>query len=229
MVSTNPAIEPVGRRSNLETEAASKIREAIVEGKLRPGSHLRETDLASSLQISRGTARSALRQLLHEGLVEHRPNHGVFIPAITAADAWEIYTIRNALEGMAAQLAAETITDEGRKRIDAVMEEMEKAAASGQSSYLREVDSLFHRLIVDLSGHRRLQSFYEVVENQTMIFLALTESFHPSVDDVVQFHAPIAEAIVAGDSETAFKLASNHSTPDGKMLVEYFQRHQAEE
>ena len=53
--------------------AYHRLHEAIRTGHFRPGDRLRETDVASQLDLSRTPVREALRKLESDGIVEHRP------------------------------------------------------------------------------------------------------------------------------------------------------------
>ncbi len=101
----------VDRRS-LDWRAADVLREQILSGKLVPGQRITETALASQLEVSRGTLRAALRALAHEGLIQQVAYTKWMLPEFSNSDAWELYTLRGTLEGMAARLAAQHRTPE---------------------------------------------------------------------------------------------------------------------
>ena len=82
------------------------LQDAIVRGELPPGARVGETDLAERFGTSRGPLREALRRLESRRLVERTPHVGVRIAALDHGDLIELYYLREALEGMAARLAA---------------------------------------------------------------------------------------------------------------------------
>src|SRR5258706_2860212 len=98
------------KKSPLEKQAASVLRERILSGEFLPGHRLVESWLAEQLGLSRGTVRAALSDLVHEGLVEQIAYTRWAVPALSAQDAWDVYTLRSALEGLAARLVAEHMT-----------------------------------------------------------------------------------------------------------------------
>ena len=66
------------------------IRNAILEGRLKPGSQLRETHLAADLGVSRAPLREALGLLAEEGLVDKIPYRGAFVAEVTQESIAEI-------------------------------------------------------------------------------------------------------------------------------------------
>ncbi len=85
------------------------IREAIRNGKLKPGQRLIETQLAEEMQISRFPIREALRYLEKEGLVETKPFKGTYVAQLTEQDIGKLYSFRSALEELAVRILIENI------------------------------------------------------------------------------------------------------------------------
>src|SRR6476619_5969713 len=81
------------------------IRNAILEGRLKPGSQLRETHLAADLGVSRAPLREALGLLADEGLVDKIPYRGAFVAEVTQESIAEIASLRKRLEPYAIELA----------------------------------------------------------------------------------------------------------------------------
>ena len=91
------------------------LRGAIVEGRLKPGERLMEVQLAEQLGVSRTPVREAIRKLELEGLVVMLPRKGAYVANMSLKDLIDVLEIRASLEGLAASLAAERITDEDKK------------------------------------------------------------------------------------------------------------------
>ena len=83
---------------------------AIVQGDIPPGSKISEPELARIYGISRGPLREAIGRLEACGLVVRRPNVGARVVSLSSEQLLEIFHVREALEGMAARLAAENMT-----------------------------------------------------------------------------------------------------------------------
>ncbi|HSP74486.1 MAG TPA: GntR family transcriptional regulator, partial [Gaiellaceae bacterium] len=97
--------------------AADLIRQAIMDGRLRPGQRLTETGLAKDLGISRTPVREALRVLQTEGLVESTPYQGSTVRTYDVEDLDDMYQLRALLEGHAARRAAQRITRDGVEQL----------------------------------------------------------------------------------------------------------------
>src|SRR5216684_2021836 len=106
-------------KRSLDRQAADVLREEILSGRLAPGLRLVEATLAAQLGVSRGTVRAALSELAHEGLVLQVAYTKWMVPELWDEDAWELYTLRGALEGLAARLAAERRTRETLATLEA--------------------------------------------------------------------------------------------------------------
>jgi DNA-binding GntR family transcriptional regulator len=137
---------------------AERIEAAIVSGSLEPGSRVSEQALAAQLGVSRGPLREAIRRLEGRKLLERTPNIGVRVAQLSLNDLKEILTVREALEGMAAGLAATHMPDADiaalRKLLDS--HGKQKELADGTGYYQESKDFDFHFRIVTGSGNTRL-------------------------------------------------------------------------
>ena len=203
----------------LNDQAAALLRSRIFSGGLTPGTRILEADLADELGLSRGTLRSALQQLGFEGLVVQKRFRSTFVATLSSREAFEIYTLRNCLESMAAQLAARNIDKAGMAAIAAAVDVMEQAAGRNDVDGVREADFLFHQCVARLSGHSKLQEHYKIIEYQTRLYLSQISELDYDLSVVLGVHVKLAKAIRRGDEATAFRLAQDHNTADGERMV----------
>ncbi|MDP3546023.1 MAG: GntR family transcriptional regulator [Phreatobacter sp.] len=148
------------------------------------------------------------------------PYTGWQVASITAEDAWELWTLRGSLEGLAARLVSQHPDDEGRQAIAAAMADLRTAAESGDTDAVNDRDFAFHRAIVERARHARLLNQYVQVENQVRMYIAISNQLLG--DDllaIVAQHAPMAEALLAGDPERAQREAWTHNESEGRKLV----------
>src|SRR5688500_3082861 len=94
----------------LRHDVADAIRSAIAGGVLKPGQRVLEVELAEELGVSRLPVREAIRQLEHEGLLVSQPHRGTFVAQVTPDDIREMFSLREALESLAARLVAARAT-----------------------------------------------------------------------------------------------------------------------
>ena len=206
-------------RMSLADRAAEVLRDQILCGAFPPGSRLTEARLADSLKISRGTVRTALNQLKHEGLVEVTPYTGWAVAQLSVRDAWELRALRGALEGLAARHAAQVMSTQNAVRLRAAYQNLINAARSGSRSDVVRADLALHKTIIELSGNRHLVQQYDVIEQQLMLYIALSDRRSLDLAEVVEWHKALVEAIIAGDTESAERIAKNNAEQNGQELV----------
>lgn len=209
----------VDRRS-LDWRAAEILREQILSGKLVPGQRLVETALANQLEVSRGTLRAALRALSHEGLIQQVAYTKWMLPEFSQADAWELYTLRGTLEGLAARLAAEHRTEEGVATLEAAFDRLVAAVDSRKHTRVAEADLALHKTMVSISGHQRLIEQYRLLEQQVRHYIISSNALIMDLNQIVAEHQPIVRAIIAGEPDKAERLAREHNAPEVERAAE---------
>src|SRR5437762_1894996 len=137
---------------------AERIEEAIISGQLEPGSRLSEQALATSLGVSRGPLREAIRRLEGRKLLQRTPNIGVRVAALSLKDLHEILQIREALEGLACAEAAKNMTEAEVAALADLLDkhEHQKSVQEGKGYYQESKDYDFHFRIVAGSRNERL-------------------------------------------------------------------------
>src|SRR3954468_4433215 len=88
-------------RANLHEQAATRLRQMIVEGRIAPGAKLNERELSEVLDVSRTPLREAIKMLAAEGLVELVPNRGAIAVQLSEDDVRNTFEVMAGLEGMA--------------------------------------------------------------------------------------------------------------------------------
>lgn len=97
--------------------------DAIVAGDIPAGSKISEPELAKRFDVSRASLRDAIGRLEACNLVTRRPNVGARVVTLSLEELLEIYRVREALEGMAARLAAEQMSGEELDLLQALLDE----------------------------------------------------------------------------------------------------------
>ena len=150
------------------------IRDAIVDGRIPPGSPLREAQLQNQLGTSRGTIREALRHLVQEGLVEYRLHHGAFIPDQRLAERLDVYVAREAIETWAARKLLESKETLDLSRLEKAISDMDAAegdAVARPSEETIAADLRFHHELVRMAGSERLTRAHETFAAETRMLL----------------------------------------------------------
>ncbi len=201
-------------KRRLDSQAADVLREQILSGRFAPGLRLVEATLANQLGVSRGTVRAALSELAHEGLVSQVAYTKWMVPELSATDAWELYSLRGSLEGLAARLATERRTAETMTALREAYLRLEAAVATERRSAVAAADLALHKTIVAITGHRRLIGQYKLIEQQVRHYIATSNADIVDLHELLDQHRPIVQAIAGGDAERAERLAHDHNAPE---------------
>ena len=196
------------------------LREAIINGTLKPGERLMEVQLADELGVSRTPVREAIRKLEHDGFVVMIPRKGAYVADISLKDIAEIFDVRKALEGLAAQLAAERATEEDLERTERILVEYGECIERQDIQRLIEVDTRFHEAIYQMAGNSRLQQMLSLLREQVQRFRTMTLSHGPRMRIALEEHRRIVEAIASRDGEHAARLAAEHIESAENALME---------
>lgn len=214
-----PAL-PAPRR--LAADAADILRDEILAGGLVRGTHLVEAKIAAQLNVSRGTVREAFRVLTVEGLIVEGTRRGAFVVSLTAADVREIYDVRAAIEGRAAQLIVRAGHPRVLDELEAIVAAIEAAARAGDVAAVRGRDLDFHEAVCLLSGNRRLHEVFlrHVPAVQTLI--RYDDRLHFSLETTAAQHRPLLDALRGGDSEAAGRAFQAHCEEARDLVAPYF-------
>lgn len=196
------------------------IREAIINGKLKPRERLMEIQLAEELGVSRTPIREALRKLELEGFIVMVPRKGAYVADISFKDIADVFEIRAALEGLAAALAAERITDEELEELERNLVEKAEAIANNDLEKLVEVDTRFHELIYQASRNDRLTFIVNNLREQIQRFRATSLSFPGRMKKSLDEHRNLVDAIQSRDTMAARQLAEEHIENAENSMIE---------
>lgn len=121
------SLSEISRSPSLSARAKEQIRSGILSGRLKPGVHLVETQLAKQFQISRGPLREALKSLAADGLVDIKPGRGAFVINPSIDEMQDMIVLRAMLNGMAARYAAASESGVLFNDFEAALERMRSA------------------------------------------------------------------------------------------------------
>ncbi|NLW58756.1 MAG: GntR family transcriptional regulator [Firmicutes bacterium] len=186
------------------------LREAIIKGQLAPGERLMELQLAEELGVSRTPIREAIRKLELEGLVLMVPRKGAYVATFSMKDVVEVFEIRGALEGLAAALAAERITDEELEELQRQLVKSSELIEQADLNGMVEVDTGFHQILYQASRNQRLAQIINNLRDQIQRFRQTSLSYPGRMKSALEEHREIVDAISARDPELARRLAQEH-------------------
>jgi GntR family transcriptional regulator of vanillate catabolism len=201
--------------------ALLKLRELLLKGEFRPGERLSELALVARLGVSRTPIRLALDRLAHEGLLEAWPSGGFLVRQFTIADVWDAIELRGVLEGTAARLAAERLSNRSELNpIHGCQNQLDALVHPTAESFPRYADlnEAFHSALVDLARSPMLRRSVEHVKSlpfaspSAMVFARskLPEAAEMAVIGQEQHHA-ILDALERRQGTRAEALAREHA------------------
>jgi DNA-binding GntR family transcriptional regulator len=194
-------------RSTLRERALVALRSAVLSGRYRPGDHLGEVELASTLGVSRGTVREALRHLQQEGLVTAGARGMLRVNSLSAQEVHELFRVRAALEGLAVR---ELI---GSPRREAAVAELRAALAAMRDDQepadRMDADLAFHLSLCRLSGNSMLVEAWERLEGRMRVAVLNGAAWQAPMM-ARDRHTPIVDAIERGDAAAAVATVEEH-------------------
>jgi DNA-binding GntR family transcriptional regulator len=202
-------IEPVSRESTAGI-IARQLRDAIMTGSLPPGTQLGETDLAARFQVSRGPLREAMQRLVSEGLLRSERHRGLFVIDLEPGDVYDIYSARWAIERAAAFRIMRGDREAAATALDETAEAMAVAANDDDQTALSAADLRFHEALISASGSKRLVRMASTLLIETRMCLTALQGTYQFVEDRVNEHNQIIEAIRDGDEATVLSLLEAH-------------------
>jgi len=184
------------------------ILASIEEGELRPGSWLREADLAARLGLSRTPVREALKQLEAEGVIEHRPHQGSVVAQLDYGATVELYFLREILEGAAARLAAIHATDTEIEILRQMVEEDRNLL--DQPEELTRRNKLFHQRVYRASRNRFLIRALDNMRTTMVLGTTLERGARTTTATAIEDHGNLIDAIASRNPDAAEEVARSH-------------------
>jgi DNA-binding GntR family transcriptional regulator len=191
------------------------IVEAVLNGELKPGDRIVESSMARELGVSQAPVREAIRDLVLLGFLESEPYKGTSVRSFTYEELWETYTVRAALESLAARLAATHLTDADANRLQGILDEMMEAAHQQDRDRLVQLDNRFHETILRISRNKTLHQLWKSLQFGTWSIVTYRKSsYDPAY--LAARHGELLDALKAGDPEKAAHTMQHHIEDMGK-------------
>jgi DNA-binding GntR family transcriptional regulator len=214
-------VEPGGTKAD---ELALALEEAIVSGELEPGSVLRQEQVSAQYAVSRTPVREALRRLAALGLVSFEPNRGFRVRTLSRQEMWEAFLLRAELESLCTGVAAEKITEDDLRELEAAEKRFARLARAlrarepgeDRRSLTVEWMSANHGFHDVIYGIANLPYIEQIAKNARRTFAgpAVWAPGDETIDELYLLnerqHASIRAALAARSPEGARALAREH-------------------
>ena len=196
------------------------LEEEVATGKLLPGAHLDEVELARRFGMSRTPVREALRLLAGEGLVEIRPRRGTVVAQVSPQRLLEMFEVMAELETMCARLAARRMTEVELQNVDDAHEECRIASAGRESDAYFYANERFHQSIYLAAHNGFLNEQSLVLQRKLRPYRRLQLRVHDRVNRSFAEHQGILEALRRRDPDAASTAIRSHILVQGERFTD---------
>jgi DNA-binding GntR family transcriptional regulator len=212
-------------RSTLSSMAYGELRQAILSGRLPPGSHVSVRPLCEEFGLSATPVKAALTALEREGFLVLHPHRGFFVPEVNREDMRELYELREVLDGIAARRAAALPSRSALvARLTELVEAQTAEVTAHDLSGYSDLDVQFHQEILVAAGNGRLQYVAENMIGQLRLGRATSARVPGRPDSALVEHREIVAAIAAGQQHQAERLARRHVRKSANALDRHLDR-----
>lgn len=198
---------------NLNQKAYERIKEAILQNELLPGTRLVDSQIAEMFGISRTPVRDAIQILTREGLVENKEKKGYYVFDASPGDINEIYDIRLMIDKEVITKIITVLLPADNKRyvaeIDKIYASTEKKDKGVGAEFI-ESDEIFHDSIISLCDNSRLIKMYGDIRNQTKVFRQITSYNKERITRATDMHKKMLTAIKDMKLNLALEATTEH-------------------
>ncbi len=197
---------------NLNNLAYKRLKEMIVTGEVSHDKPLVERIMSHKLGMSRTPVKHALSRLQQEGLIRIVPRQGVFPVKISYVEYQNILTIREVLEGLAARLAVDYVSNAKIRELRDIFDNLGDVCNVEKVSheFYALANVAFHQEILQLSGNSKLietvQGLYDHISLIRLRTIEITGRRMRSIRE----HEAVMEALERRDPDQAEKAMRAH-------------------
>ncbi|HTF51010.1 MAG TPA: GntR family transcriptional regulator [Pseudonocardia sp.] len=187
-----------------------ELRRCLLDGGVPPGTPIPLDEVASVFGVSRIPVREALKTLIGEGLVEHRPNAGYAVAKLTERELHELYLVREVLETAALTSAVAEAGPDDDTAARAAYRALDEAVATRDVRAYHRESRRFHWALVHPCGMRRLLGMYESAWNITEPLQPMAHITEADRAALHSDHDELLAAFLARDTPTLLRVARTH-------------------
>jgi DNA-binding GntR family transcriptional regulator len=187
--------------SLLPQRIAKAVGEAILDGSIKEGERLIETDLQKMFKLSRTPIREAFRELEKRGLVEIIPRKGTIVKKVTREDIEENFPVRSCLEGLAAREAFYKMTADDIRELRRALTEMRKAVKKKNFKAFWQHHLEFHEVFINACDNSLIINILKTLRTHSMWHRFSYEYYKGDLRHVLAVHEEIMRLFESKDSE----------------------------
>lgn len=183
------------------------LRQQIVDRRIAPGAKLLENDLAVEFRVSRGRVREALFALERHGLIHRIPNRGAVVARLELSSVFDLYDVREVLEGLCVRLATQNVPNESwQDLVDLFGGPMGEHVAKRDFESFLAGYSLFRRRALEAANNSVLFGMLDMIYDQTQAIIRRLIVLPDRASQGLQEHRAVLAAMRRGDADEAERL-----------------------
>jgi DNA-binding GntR family transcriptional regulator len=214
------------RRTSFVDYICEYLREAIYRMHFKPGDQINESKLMKELDVSRSPIREAFRVLEGEGLIERVSQRGVFVKGTTLKEIEEKYSVRAALEAMAAELAVPNMTEDELQYLEDLINEMQASGNKREFKNWSLQNSEFHKVFIKAAKNLELEKMLKTVKIHERWLWLTDKGLFPDdyYADSLKDHRKILDGFRQKDPVLAANAVKRHIQKAGKKICKSFSK-----
>lgn len=197
-------------RQSLHDELVTRLRQAIVDGTLKPGAKVPERELCEQLGVSRTPLREALKVLANEGLIMLESNRGARVSSVTMEELEAVFPVIAVLEGLAGKLACENASDDQIAQLTSLHLDMSGHYEAGDKAAYFQSNRDIHNALFVAAGNPVLSQHYAMLSSRIERARLLANVSTQRWAEAVNEHRAIIDAIEKRDGERLCRLLNSH-------------------
>lgn len=217
-----PKMRSLDQPATLSKLAYDAILKSILSNRMRPDEVYNEMTLAKDLGISRTPVREALLELSVQGLVTFLPRKGVVVQRFTENDVEEIFEIRRAIDAAAVEKLATLDPPPDIRPLEKVIKRQNEALEKRDYWRYLRADRDFHVTLSKLTGNGRLVAIAENIRNMVHLMGIHALEIPGRLDEVLEEHHEIIDAIVKRDPRRARAAIMDHLIRSERAVLDTF-------
>ena len=220
---------PIPRQS-LAAAVLERLREQILNGKLREGEQLRQDAIATEFQISRIPVREALSHLAAEGLITIVANRGAVVSALAPEEIEQLFETRAVLESYILRCAIPNFTDGDFQNAEKILKQYEQSLEKdSEVKNWGEWNWSFHSTLYAPANRPAMLAIVKTLNNNcdryTRLHLVVTRKLHQAGDA----HRALLKACKSRNPDIASAALWKHITDAGVYLKDFIRRHREQQ
>ncbi|MBX9811311.1 MAG: GntR family transcriptional regulator [Burkholderiales bacterium] len=213
-----------GTRGNRGTDLQKVLRERIARQEIPPGSKLRENELAKEFGVPRARVREALCALEQRGLIERIPNRGAVVVRLDLSQVFEIYDVREVLEGLCVRLATQNVPPESWQDLVELFDQpMEEHVKRGDFEAFLAGYDMFRRRAIEAAANPVLASMLDSIYEKTQVIARRIIVLPGRAEQGLKEHRAVLAAMRRGDALEAERLRRENM----RSARDYLKRYQS--